>query len=36
MITFSGYQTLEKIYESTNSLVYRGRRIQDNQPTAQW
>jgi hypothetical protein len=32
MITISGYQTLEKIYESANSLVYRGRRIQDNQP----
>jgi PAS domain S-box-containing protein len=32
MVVFSGYETAEKLYESTNSLVFRGRRIADNQP----
>ncbi len=32
MSTISGYEVLEKLYESTNSLVYRGRRIVDSQP----
>lgn len=32
MITIPGYQIFTKIYESTNSLVYRGCREQDNQP----
>lgn len=32
MSTFSGYQVIEKLYESTNSLVYRGHRIADSQP----
>ena len=29
MTTISGYQAIEKIYESTNSLVYRGQRVGD-------
>ncbi|WP_373547751.1 AAA family ATPase [Chamaesiphon sp.] len=29
MATISGYQAIEKIYESTNSLVYRGQRVED-------
>ncbi len=29
MATISGYQAIEKIYESTNSLVYRGQRLED-------
>ncbi|WP_414587169.1 AAA family ATPase [Scytonema sp. PCC 10023] len=28
----SGYQVTEKLYESSNSLVYRGYRLEDNQP----
>ena len=32
MLTLSGYQILAPIYESANSLVYRGLRIHDNQP----
>ena len=31
MATISGYQIIEKLYESTNSLVYRGHRIGDSQ-----
>ncbi len=31
-IVLSGYQILSQIYESTNSIVYRGIRQQDNQP----
>ncbi len=31
MITFPGYQIITQIYESDNSLVYRGIREQDNQ-----
>ena len=31
MIAFPGYQILSQIYESANSLVYRGIRKQDNQ-----
>jgi predicted ATPase/signal transduction histidine kinase/CheY-like chemotaxis protein/tRNA A-37 threonylcarbamoyl transferase component Bud32 len=30
MLTITGYQISEKIYESANSLVYRGKREQDN------
>ncbi|HBL10477.1 MAG TPA: hypothetical protein DD379_03520, partial [Cyanobacteria bacterium UBA11162] len=30
-IRISGYQILDEIYESANSLVYRGKREQDNQ-----
>jgi serine/threonine protein kinase len=30
-ITISGYQILNQIYESANSLVYRGIRQEDNQ-----
>ncbi|MBV9390152.1 MAG: hypothetical protein JOZ78_27315, partial [Chroococcidiopsidaceae cyanobacterium CP_BM_ER_R8_30] len=30
MLTIPGYEILAQIYESANSLVYRGRRIQDN------
>ena len=29
MTTISGYQAIKKIYESTNSLVYRGQRVGD-------
>jgi PAS domain S-box-containing protein len=29
MATISGYQIIDKLYESTNSLVYRGQRIGD-------
>ncbi|NES82156.1 MAG: serine/threonine-protein kinase PknK, partial [Moorea sp. SIO2B7] len=32
MATISGYQVIEKLYESNNSLVYRGHRIVDSQP----
>ncbi len=32
MLNIAGYQTLEKIYSSVNSLVYRGIRIKDRQP----
>uniref|UniRef100_A0ACD5GPP6 Serine/threonine protein kinase n=1 Tax=Desertifilum tharense IPPAS B-1220 TaxID=1781255 RepID=A0ACD5GPP6_9CYAN len=32
MIDFPGYQILAKIYESSNSLVYRGHRESDNLP----
>ncbi|MBD1939865.1 ATP-binding sensor histidine kinase [Microcoleus sp. FACHB-68] len=32
MLTIPGYQILALIYESANSLVYRGRREHDNQP----
>lgn len=32
MITLAGYQMLTQIYESANSLVYRGLRKQDNHP----
>jgi predicted ATPase/signal transduction histidine kinase/tRNA A-37 threonylcarbamoyl transferase component Bud32 len=32
MINLPGYQILARIYESANSLVYRGRRQEDNQP----
>ncbi|HEY9609720.1 protein kinase domain-containing protein [Allocoleopsis sp.] len=32
MNTICGYQILTQIYESANSLVYRGIRLQDNQP----
>ena len=31
MITWAGYQILNQVYESANSLVYRGLREQDNQ-----
>ena len=33
MIKISGYQVSTKLYESANSIVYRGHREQDNQPT---
>jgi serine/threonine protein kinase len=29
---YSKYKSLTKIYESVNSIVYRGKRIEDNQP----
>ncbi|MBD2181171.1 AAA family ATPase [Planktothrix sp. FACHB-1375] len=32
MFVFTGYQILEQIYESANSLVYRGWQERDNQP----
>lgn len=32
MLSLPGYQILAKIYESSNSLVYRGRRELDSQP----
>ncbi|MCL1472182.1 AAA family ATPase [Argonema antarcticum A004/B2] len=32
MITLTGYEIFTQIYESANSLVYRGLRKQDNQP----
>ncbi|MGB3760093.1 MAG: ATP-binding sensor histidine kinase [Rivularia sp. (in: cyanobacteria)] len=32
MVVITGYEILEKIYESVNSAVYRGRREEDNQP----
>ncbi len=32
MVVITGYEILEKIYESLNSAVYRGRREEDNQP----
>ncbi|MEB3827534.1 trifunctional serine/threonine-protein kinase/ATP-binding protein/sensor histidine kinase [Phormidium sp. CCY1219] len=32
MLSLPGYQVLAKIYESPNTLVYRGRREQDGQP----
>ena len=31
MVAFSGYKTVEKLYESANSLVFRGYRNADNQ-----
>jgi PAS domain S-box-containing protein len=31
MAIISGYQIIEKLYESTNSLVYRGHRVGDSQ-----
>ena len=32
MATIAGYQVVEKLYESVNSLVYRAHRIADRQP----
>ncbi|MEG4799496.1 AAA family ATPase [Microcoleus sp. ARI1-B5] len=32
--TLTGYQTLDRIYSGTRTLVYRGFRIQDKQPVA--
>jgi predicted ATPase/signal transduction histidine kinase/tRNA A-37 threonylcarbamoyl transferase component Bud32 len=32
MVVITGYEILEKIYESSNSTVYRGIRKEDNQP----
>ncbi|BAY83364.1 serine/threonine protein kinase with two-component sensor domain [Calothrix parasitica NIES-267] len=32
MVVITGYEILEQIYESSNSVVYRGRREEDNQP----
>ena len=32
MATIAGYQIVEKLYESINSLVYRGHRLADSQP----
>jgi predicted ATPase/signal transduction histidine kinase/tRNA A-37 threonylcarbamoyl transferase component Bud32 len=32
MVVITGYEILEQIYESSNSVVYRGRRVEDNQP----
>ena len=32
MVVITGYEILEQIYESSNSVVYRGRRDEDNQP----
>jgi len=32
MHNFSGYQVTEKLHESSNSLVYRGHRLEDDQP----
>ncbi|MGJ5631673.1 trifunctional serine/threonine-protein kinase/ATP-binding protein/sensor histidine kinase [Nostoc sp. CALU 1950] len=32
MLMLSGYQIIEQIYESSNSLIYRGYREADNQP----
>ncbi|KYG00480.1 protein kinase [Sorangium cellulosum] len=32
MLTISGYQAIAKIYESENSVVYRGRRAGDGRP----
>ncbi|MBN3898660.1 MAG: AAA family ATPase [Nostoc sp. NOS(2021)] len=32
MLTLSGYQILDQIYESSNSLIYRGYREADDQP----
>ncbi len=32
MVVITGYEILEKIYESSNSAVYRGVRGEDNQP----
>ncbi len=32
MRNFSGYQVTEKLHESSNSLVYRGHRLEDDQP----
>ncbi len=32
MLTLPNYQIIEQIYESANSLVYRGQRKSDNQP----
>ncbi|MCF2148929.1 hypothetical protein IQ276_021370 [Desmonostoc muscorum LEGE 12446] len=32
MLTLSGYQVIEQIYESSNSVIYRGYREADNKP----
>ena len=32
MLTIPGYQINEHLYESTHSIIYRGRRETDNQP----
>lgn len=32
MLTLSGYQIIDQIYQSSNSLIYRGYREADNQP----
>ncbi|MEL6460070.1 MAG: serine/threonine-protein kinase PknK, partial [Cyanobacteria bacterium J06621_15] len=32
MVVITGYEILEQVYESSNSVVYRGRRGEDNQP----
>lgn len=32
MASFSGYEIAEKLYESTDSLVFRARRVADSQP----
>ena len=32
MVVITGYEILSQIYESSNSVVYRGRREEDNQP----
>ncbi|MEO1429573.1 MAG: ATP-binding sensor histidine kinase [Cyanobacteria bacterium J06633_8] len=32
MVVITGYEILEQIYESHNSVVYRGKREEDNQP----
>ncbi len=32
MVIFTGYEIIDQIYESSNSVVYRGRREEDNQP----
>ena len=32
MVVITGYEIHEEIYESSNSVVYRGRREEDNQP----
>ncbi|MBD2616189.1 AAA family ATPase [Nostoc punctiforme FACHB-252] len=32
MLTLSGYQIIEKIYESSNSVIYKGYREADNKP----
>ena len=32
MISISGYQITEELYESSNTLVYRGQHNVDNQP----
>jgi diguanylate cyclase (GGDEF)-like protein/PAS domain S-box-containing protein len=32
MLTLSAYRLVAQLYESTNSLIYRGRRVSDEQP----